>query len=143
VIVLRTGKKSGSSRDRYYDRKIKKFQSSVWKVCDRYYDRKKKSSSRLSSGCAIVITTGKKKLVVAALENFFSVLCCSCGVLFPGPRGTAQVAGGELDNLTGGCQRSQRPDGGGDGSCEDWLVGGDGGGQLKQRQLSNIIYYCM
>lgn len=32
------------------------------------------------------------------------MLCCSCGVLFPGPRGTAQVAGGELDNLTGGCQ---------------------------------------
>jgi hypothetical protein len=27
--------------------------------CDRYYDRKK-SSSRLSGGCAIVITTGKK-----------------------------------------------------------------------------------
>ena len=25
-------------------------------------------------------------------------------MLFPGPRGTAQVAGGELDNLTGGCQ---------------------------------------
>ncbi len=27
---------------------------------DRYYDQKKKSSSRLSGGCAIVITTGKK-----------------------------------------------------------------------------------
>ncbi len=36
-----------------------KFQSSVWQVRDRYYDRKK-SSSRLSGGCAIVITTGKK-----------------------------------------------------------------------------------
>ena len=27
----------------------------------RYYDRKKKNSSRLSGGCAIVITTGKIK----------------------------------------------------------------------------------
>ncbi len=64
-------------RDHYYNWK-KKFQSSVWRVRDRYYDRKKKvlvviphkfvrktilekkSSSRLSGGCAIVITTGKK-----------------------------------------------------------------------------------
>ena len=54
----------------------KKIQSSVWRVRDRYYDRKKKdtvvclagarsllrpekkSSSRLSGGSAIVITTG-------------------------------------------------------------------------------------
>ncbi len=61
-------------------------------------------------------------------------------MLFPGPRGTAQVAGGDPHR---GLSRSQRPDGGGDGSCEDWLVGGDGGGQQKQRQLSNKIYYCM
>ena len=38
----------------------KKIQSSIWRVRDHYYDRKKKSSSRLSGGCAIVITTGKK-----------------------------------------------------------------------------------
>jgi hypothetical protein len=38
----------------------KKIQSSVWRVHDHYYNRKK-SSSRLSGGCAIVITTGKKK----------------------------------------------------------------------------------
>ena len=46
AIVITTGKK--------------KFQSSVWRVRDRYNDRKKKSSSRLSGGCAIIITTGKK-----------------------------------------------------------------------------------
>ncbi len=28
---------------------------------DRYYDRKKKTYSRLSGGCAIVVTTGKKR----------------------------------------------------------------------------------
>ena len=39
----------------------KKIQSSVWRVCGSYYDRKIKSSSHLSGGCAIVITTGKKK----------------------------------------------------------------------------------
>jgi hypothetical protein len=33
----------------------------IWRVRDRYYDQKKKSSSRLSGGCMIVITTGKKK----------------------------------------------------------------------------------
>ncbi len=33
----------------------------MWRVRDRYYDRKKKrSSSHLSGGCAIAITTGKK-----------------------------------------------------------------------------------
>ncbi len=37
----------------------KKIQSSVWRVRDHYYDRKK-SSSRLSGGCAIVIMTKKK-----------------------------------------------------------------------------------
>ncbi len=40
-----------------YDRK------KMGRVRDRYYDRKKKSS-RLSGRCAIVITTGKKVLVV-------------------------------------------------------------------------------
>ncbi len=49
-IVITTGKK--------------KFYSSVWRVQDCYYDRKKKSSSRLSGGCAIAIMTGKKNLVV-------------------------------------------------------------------------------
>ena len=43
-----------------YDRKKKK----IWRVRDRYYDRKKKRSSRLSGGCMIVITTGKKKVLV-------------------------------------------------------------------------------
>ncbi len=33
----------------------------IWQVRNRYYDRKKKSSTRLSGGCMIVITTGKKK----------------------------------------------------------------------------------
>jgi hypothetical protein len=33
-------------------------------VRDRYYDWKIKSSSRLSGGCVIVITIGKKALVV-------------------------------------------------------------------------------
>ncbi len=64
-------------RDCYYDRK-KMFQLSVWRVRDHYCDRKKKVlvvclagarsllrpekkvSSRLSGGCAIVITTRKK-----------------------------------------------------------------------------------
>ncbi len=63
VIVITTGKK--------------KIQLSVWRVRDRYHDRKKKDtvvclagarlllrpekkiSSHLSGGCAIVITTGK------------------------------------------------------------------------------------
>ncbi len=38
----------------------KKIQSSVWRVRSCYYDWKKKSSSHLSGGCAIVISTGKK-----------------------------------------------------------------------------------
>ena len=42
----------------FFAEKIK-IQSSVWRVRDHYYDRKN-SSSRLSGGCAIVITTGKK-----------------------------------------------------------------------------------
>ncbi len=36
----------------------------IWRVRNRYYDWKKKSSSHLSGGCMIVITTGKKNLVV-------------------------------------------------------------------------------
>ena len=80
---ITTGKK-GRVRDHYYDWK-KKFQSSVWRVRDLYYDEEKKilvvclagarsllrpekkssihlkkSSSRLSDGCAFFITTGKK-----------------------------------------------------------------------------------
>ena len=54
--------------DRYYDRKIKKFQLSVWRVRDRYYNRKNKKYSRLSGGCAIVITTGKKKFQSSGCE---------------------------------------------------------------------------
>ncbi len=50
-----------------------KFKSSVWRVRNRYYDRKK-SSSRLSSGCAIVITTGKKKYLVVYLAGARSLL---------------------------------------------------------------------
>jgi hypothetical protein len=60
VIVLRTGKKSGSSRDRYYDRKIKKFQSSVWKVCNRYYDRKKKVPVVCLAGALSLLRPEKK-----------------------------------------------------------------------------------
>ncbi len=73
-------------RDRYYDRKKKVLvvclagaRLLLRRVRDRYYDRKKKglvvclagarsllrpekkSSSRLSGGCAIAVTTGKKK----------------------------------------------------------------------------------
>jgi hypothetical protein len=50
----------------YYDRK-KKIQSSVWWVRDHYYDQKKKRYSRLSGGCAIIITTGQKKDTVFCL----------------------------------------------------------------------------
>ncbi len=39
----------------------KKIQSSVLRVRNCYYDWKKKSSIPLSGGCAIVITSGKKK----------------------------------------------------------------------------------
>ncbi len=35
---------------------------------DRYYDRKK-SSSRLSGGCMIIITTGEKKVLVVCLAG--------------------------------------------------------------------------
>ncbi len=49
-------------RDHYNDRKKQKFQSSVWRVRDHYYDRKKRYS-RLSGGCAIIITTGKKSSI--------------------------------------------------------------------------------
>ena len=45
-----------------FDRK-KKIQSSVWWVRNHYYDRKKRYS-RLSGGCVIIITTGKKDTVV-------------------------------------------------------------------------------
>jgi hypothetical protein len=73
-------------RDHYYDRK-KKIQSSVLRVRDHYYDRKKKvlvvclagarlllppekeSSSRLSGGCPIIITTGQKKSLVVYLAG--------------------------------------------------------------------------
>ncbi len=49
----------------------KKFKSSVWRVRDWYYERKIKSSSRLSGGCAIVITSGKKK---------FKLLSSGCAI---------------------------------------------------------------
>ncbi len=45
--------------DCYYTGK-KEIQSSDWRVRDRYYDRETKKTSRLSGGCAMVITTGKK-----------------------------------------------------------------------------------
>ncbi len=45
--------------------------SSVWRVLDHYYDRKK-SSSRLSGGCAIVIMTGKKVLDIDKWLGSFS-----------------------------------------------------------------------
>ena len=60
--------------DRYYDRKKKKIQSSVWQVRNRYYDRKKKRYSRLSGGCTIIITTGKKKVLVVCLAGAQSLL---------------------------------------------------------------------
>ena len=41
---------------------------------DRYYDRKNKSSSRLSGRCAIIITTGKKKDTVVCLVGARSLL---------------------------------------------------------------------
>ena len=75
----------------YYHRK-KKIQSSVWRVRDHYYDRKKKvlviclagvrsllrpkkkRYSHLSGGCAIIFTTGKKKIVVVCLAGARSLL---------------------------------------------------------------------
>ena len=58
----------------YYDRK-KKIQSSVWRVRDNYYDRKKRYS-RLSVGCAVLaITTGKIKDTVVCLAGCTVVLC--------------------------------------------------------------------
>ncbi len=38
-----------------------------------YYDRKKKSSSRLSGGCAIVITSGKKKVIEILMSGALSL----------------------------------------------------------------------
>ena len=52
----------------------KKFKSSVWRVRDRYYERKKKSSSHLSGGCGIAITTGKKEVIVVCLAGARSLL---------------------------------------------------------------------
>ncbi len=49
-------------------------QLSVWRVRDRYYDWKKKRYSRLSGGCAIIITTGKKKDTVVCLAGARSCL---------------------------------------------------------------------
>jgi hypothetical protein len=60
AIIITTGKK--------------KIQSSVWRVRDRYYDRKKKRYSRLSGGCAIIITTRKKKDTVVYLAGVRSLL---------------------------------------------------------------------
>ena len=59
VLAITTGKEKSSSRlsgglsvfgSGDYDRKKKKFQSSVWRVGSGNYERKKKSSSRLSGG---------------------------------------------------------------------------------------------
>ena len=36
----------------------KKIQSSVWRVCDRYYDRKKKVLVVCLAGCAVVSVFG-------------------------------------------------------------------------------------
>ncbi len=41
---------------------------------NRYYELKKNSSSRLSGGCAIAITTGKKKVLVVCLAGARSLL---------------------------------------------------------------------
>ena len=51
-------------RDRYYDRKIKKFLSSVWRVWDRYYDRKKKDTVVCLVGAQSLLRPEKKDTVV-------------------------------------------------------------------------------
>ncbi len=53
---------------------------------DRYYDQKKKSSSRLSGGCAIVIKTGKKNLVVC--------LAGAQSLLRPEKKSSSRLSGG-------------------------------------------------
>ena len=59
----------------HYDRKKKKIQSSVWRVRDHYYYRKKRYSC-LSDGCTVLaITTGKKKDTVVCLVGCAVVLC--------------------------------------------------------------------
>ena len=49
---------------------------SVWWVRDHYYDRKKRYS-RLSGGCAIIITTGKKK-IQSSVWRVRDHVCLSC-----------------------------------------------------------------
>ena len=96
AIIITTGKKKIQSSVCWvrgsgdYDRK-KKIQSSVWwvvllycvsfwfwreigsffVVAGNFYYHRKKSSSHLSDGCAIIITTGKKKIQ--------SSVCWVCG----------------------------------------------------------------
>ena len=69
AIVVTTGKEKFQSsvwrvRDRYYDQKIKKFQLSVWRVRDRYYDRKKKVLVICLAGAQLLLRPEKKDTVV-------------------------------------------------------------------------------
>jgi hypothetical protein len=67
-LLLRPEEKKKQSsvwrvRDRYYERKIKKFQSSVWRVRDRYYDRKiKKVPVVCLAGARSQLRAEKKKI---------------------------------------------------------------------------------
>jgi hypothetical protein len=91
----------------YYDRK-KKFLSSVWRVRNCYYDRKKrvlvaivittgkKTSSRLSGGCRIVIMTGKKVLVAIVITT--------------GKKSSSRLSGGCAIVITTGIKKSSSRD---------------------------------
>ena len=100
----------------YYDRK-KKIQSSVWRVHDHYYDNKKKRYSRLSGGCAIIITTGKIKVLVICLAGARSILrlekkksCCLSGgcaiVITTGKKSSGRLSGGCAIVITTGKKKS-------------------------------------
>jgi hypothetical protein len=61
-------------RDRYYDRKIKKFQLSVWRVRDRYYDQKKKVLVLCLAGARLILQLENKKVPVVCLAGAQSLL---------------------------------------------------------------------
>ncbi len=89
-------------RDHYYDQK-KKIQSSVWWVHDHYYDQKKKS--HLSGGCAIVITTGKKKVLAVCLAG-------AQLLLRPEEKSSSRLSGGCAIVITTGKKRYSHLSGG-------------------------------
>ncbi len=67
----------------------------VWRVCDHYYDQKKKGFSRPSGGCAIIIMTGKKKS------------CCLSGIIKTGKKSSSRQSGGCAIAITTGKKKVQ------------------------------------